>query len=118
MSERNAMQPMTMRHLANTQLALRELKHVQLLCDSYSKAQRSVFAAADPQDMPPVSAPLHTVHCLGAMLRPCRRGSIDCLGDNSYDLSTTQGIAFFLKALHCHHVSAVTLQRIIELKAS
>lgn len=59
MSERNAMQPMTMRHLANTQLALRELKHVQLLCDSYSKAQRSVFAAAKPDDMPPVCAPLH-----------------------------------------------------------
>ena len=59
MSERNAMQPMTMRHLANTQLALRELKHVQLLCDSYSKAQRSVFAAADQEDLPPVSAPVH-----------------------------------------------------------
>ena len=49
---------MTMRHLANTQLALRELKHVQLLCDSYSKAQHSVFAAADPEDMPPVRASL------------------------------------------------------------
>ncbi len=55
MSERSAMQPMTMRHLAKTQLALRELKHVQLLCDSYSKAQHSVFAAGDPADMPPVS---------------------------------------------------------------
>ena len=54
MSERSAMQPMTMRHLANTQLALRELKHVQLLCDSYNKAQHSIFAAADPADMPPV----------------------------------------------------------------
>jgi len=58
MSERNKMQPMTMRHLANTQLALRELKHVQLLCDSYSKAQHSVFAAADPEDMPPVRTSL------------------------------------------------------------
>ena len=57
-SERNAMQPMTMRHLANTQLALRELKHVQLLCDSYSKAQHSVFAAADREDMPPVRTSL------------------------------------------------------------
>ena len=55
MSERSAMQPMTMRHLANAQLALRELKHVQLLCDSYNKAQHSIFAAADPADMPPVS---------------------------------------------------------------
>lgn len=56
-SERDAMQPMTMRHLANTQLALRELKHVQLLCDSYSKAQHNMFAAANPEDMPPVSGP-------------------------------------------------------------
>jgi len=58
MSERNKMQPMTMRHLANTQLALRELKHVQLLCDSYSKAQHSVFDAADPEGMPPVRTSL------------------------------------------------------------
>lgn len=56
MSQREAMQSMTMRHLADTQLALRELKHVQLLCDSYSKAQHSVFAATDPSDMPPVSS--------------------------------------------------------------
>ncbi len=56
-SERDAMQPMAMRHLANTQLALRELKHVQLLCDSYSKAQHSVFAASNLEDMPPVSGP-------------------------------------------------------------
>lgn len=76
MSERNAMQPMTMHHLANTQLALRELKHVQLLCDSYSKAQRSVFAAAEPDDMPPVCAPLTSCR-IGAVLQACHKG----LGD-------------------------------------
>ena len=78
MSERNSMQPMTMRHLANTQLALRELKHVQLLCDSYSKAQRSVFAATDPKDMPPVSTQLiYTVILM--LLRPCHKGTPDRL---------------------------------------
>ncbi len=58
MRARNAMLPLTLDHLQQTHRDLRELKHLQLLCDSYRSAQARVFAAADPDDLPPVHSSL------------------------------------------------------------
>jgi hypothetical protein len=54
MRARNEVLPLTLKHLQATHADLRELKHLQLLCDSYRTAQARVFAAADPDDLPPV----------------------------------------------------------------
>ena len=54
MRARAAVYPLALQHLRSTQAELRELRHLQLLADSYASAQRRVFAAADPADLPPV----------------------------------------------------------------
>lgn len=82
MRTRNEVLPLTLKHLQATHADLRELKHLQLLCDSYRSAQARVFAAADPDDLPPVhpriarsegSVILSEGHCLAmhAMCRDC-----------------------------------------------
>ncbi|CAL8471007.1 g10549 [Coccomyxa elongata] len=68
MRARNAMMPLTVQHLQATQADLRELKHLQLLCDSYRSAQSRVFAAADPEDMPPSITDLNMGLHLNSML--------------------------------------------------
>lgn len=83
MRARNAIMPLTVQHLQATQADLRELKHLQLLCDSYRSAQNRVFAAADPEDMPPVHLPLPcTTHVSSSLMHdatpPIERSSIHC----------------------------------------
>jgi hypothetical protein len=56
MRARNAMHAQTVEHQRATRAELRELKHLQLLCDSYRNAQARLFsAAASPDDLPPVN---------------------------------------------------------------
>ncbi len=80
MRARNAMMPLTVQHLQATQADLRELKHLQLLCDSYRSAQSRVFAAADPEDMPPVHLPF-LAQCINQAhdaTPPLERSSMYC----------------------------------------
>jgi hypothetical protein len=74
MSARAAAFPLAVEHLRGTQAQLRELRHLQLLADSYAGAQRRVFAAAGPADLPPVRAPNITPACLLSCSCACMRG--------------------------------------------
>ena len=56
MRQRHAMHPAALAHMRATQADLRELRHLQLLASSYAAAQRRLFAAAGPAELPPVRA--------------------------------------------------------------
>lgn len=60
MRARNAVRAEAVQQLQATQGDLRELKHLQLLCDSYRHAQARLFSVSSPDQLPPVR-PSHKI---------------------------------------------------------